>query len=257
MPVYSKRLRSVLAGRRRYKYVPRRGTRLLRAIPRRGGQSAIIRRIPRSVFTKYRFTKMPHQGTRNPKTYAKLVYVGNCSLNTSTATSAEHAFSLNSIYDPDVSGAGHQPYMHDTLATMWKHYIVDYAKVEVIFHADSAHSGLLLYIRADDDASASSTKVRDAMLEAGVLTRYKILSPQPSQAGQMWSTRLKAFFNLKKMRNINDDANFQAAFGSSPSDQVPVIVGHAGNSLNSINVTAHVKITYYCTLRGALQVAQS
>ncbi len=55
---------------------------------------------------------------------------------TSSNTSAQFAgsqyeFRLNSIYDPNLTGTGHQPYMHDQFATMYGRYRVDKCDVQI------------------------------------------------------------------------------------------------------------------------------
>lgn len=53
---------------------------------------------------------------------------------TSTASSiAKQAFRMNSIFDPDYTGSGHQPMYFDTLATLYGRYVVLGAKLTVQF----------------------------------------------------------------------------------------------------------------------------
>jgi len=58
-------------------------------------------------------------------------YVDRCSLNAGTATGAIQAYRANSIFDPDSTGTGHQPYGRDTWATMFNHYTVIGSKIQV------------------------------------------------------------------------------------------------------------------------------
>lgn len=43
---------------------------------------------------------------------------------TTNAITGDYAFNLNSIFDPNRTGAGHQPYGHDTLFTLYNRYRV-------------------------------------------------------------------------------------------------------------------------------------
>lgn len=43
---------------------------------------------------------------------------------TTTATFGQYAMNLNSIYDPNRTGTGHQPYAFDTLASLYNRYRV-------------------------------------------------------------------------------------------------------------------------------------
>jgi hypothetical protein len=50
----------------------------------------------------------------------------------------EKAYIMNDLYDPDYSGAGHQPYYHDQLAAVYGQYIVTAAEFIWTFSNPSA-----------------------------------------------------------------------------------------------------------------------
>ncbi len=50
----------------------------------------------------------------------------------------EQVFRLNSLYDPDLTGTGHQPYGFDTLSSIYFHYKVTAVTVSMIFSDPSA-----------------------------------------------------------------------------------------------------------------------
>lgn len=53
----------------------------------------------------------------------------------SAATSAEYSFRLNSVFDPNVTGVGHQPRGHDQWATLYRRYLVHGCKYKIDFYA--------------------------------------------------------------------------------------------------------------------------
>jgi hypothetical protein len=66
---------------------------------------------------------------------AKLTYGVNVALATpgGLPTAAKYRFRLNSLYDPDVTGTGGQPYQYDQLTTIYTKYIVKRCYVDITF----------------------------------------------------------------------------------------------------------------------------
>lgn len=55
------------------------------------------------------------------------------SLQSATGSADQRIFRLNSLYDPDYSGGGHQPLYFDQLAAIYSSYRVRYSKLHVSF----------------------------------------------------------------------------------------------------------------------------
>lgn len=66
---------------------------------------------------------------------AKLTYGVNVSIGTpgGLPTANKYRFRLNSIYDPDVTGTGHQPYQMDQLTAIYTKYLVKACYVDITF----------------------------------------------------------------------------------------------------------------------------
>jgi hypothetical protein len=58
-----------------------------------------------------------------------------------TGTCGVHVFSANGLYDPDISGAGHQPRGFDQLMAMYDHYVVVSSAIRVVGQAISSVTG--------------------------------------------------------------------------------------------------------------------
>lgn len=59
----------------------------------------------------------------------KLVYVARFSRDPGAGTAASYFFSCNGLYDPDITGVGHQPMGFDQLMAFYDHYVVTGAKL--------------------------------------------------------------------------------------------------------------------------------
>jgi hypothetical protein len=53
-------------------------------------------------------------------------------------TAYKYRFSLNNLYDPDVSGTGNQPFQYDQLTAIYTKYIATRAHVEITFSNPSS-----------------------------------------------------------------------------------------------------------------------
>lgn len=66
---------------------------------------------------------------------------------------SEYFFSCNGLYDPNITGTGHQPLGFDQIATMFDHYIVYYAQIKVTFHNTDNTNINCVGVRIADDTS--------------------------------------------------------------------------------------------------------
>lgn len=72
------------------------------------------------------------------RTLAKLIYCESVQVADAIAPMRNYFFSCNNIYDPNGSGGGHQPYGHDTYATIYNHYTVIKSKITFIIAQNTA-----------------------------------------------------------------------------------------------------------------------
>lgn len=63
--------------------------------------------------------------------YVKMKYSTTINLDAATGSVNSWMFRANSIFDPDYSGTGHQPSLHDTYATLYRHYEVLSSRIVV------------------------------------------------------------------------------------------------------------------------------
>lgn len=95
------------------------------------GTSALPPMVTGSRYTENQTALAPFPFRWN----AKLTYGVNVSIGTpgGVNTANKYRFRLNSLYDPDVTGTGGQPYMYDQLTAIYTKYIVRAAYVDITF----------------------------------------------------------------------------------------------------------------------------
>lgn len=80
-------------------------------------RSRLAPAIPRGISTK----AIVGSGRRQ---FATLRYFDIVSVNPSTGNAADYVFSANGVFDPDVTGTGHQPRGFDQLTTLYDSFVV-------------------------------------------------------------------------------------------------------------------------------------
>lgn len=132
-------------------------------------------------------------------------------------TPSTHVFSLNGLYDPDISGVGHQPLGFDQLVgVMYNHYTVVGARARVTCtNTDTSNAQLaILQIK---DTTTTSTDI-DNILENGK-NRWALLPPEgsgPNSKTLSINCSMRNFFG----RDIMQSTTYQGTSSSNPGDGV-------------------------------------
>lgn len=103
------------------------------AVPGSLAKSGAVRTKPRARIWPYA-TKKNYMQLWDPfpaKQMARLRYSTDISITPTTGAAGFYVFRANSIFDPDQSGVGHQPYGHDTYSTIYSKYQVKKATITV------------------------------------------------------------------------------------------------------------------------------
>lgn len=120
-----------------------------------------------SIMRKLAITKSPM-----PKVFTtKLRYSESFNLNPASGhIPGVHIFSCNGIYDPNITGAGHQPRGFDQIMPMFDHFRVLGAKIRVSF-ANTDSAAILMCGIATRDAATAETILYDYTEQGTVRTR--------------------------------------------------------------------------------------
>lgn len=171
------------------------------------------------------------------KAHYVLRYSDSFTMNAPVGGSSVYHFRATSIYDPDKSGVGHQPYGHDTLKNIYNHYIVDKAVCTVV-PTQFGNTACTYGMRIDDNATnaASWYSIRETK---GTTVAVTAVGAAPSPISRTWN-RSKVFPVEKST---------VAGFGNDPTENSFFSIFCQGPNLATDpgSVDFMVNITYYVT----------
>jgi len=124
---------------------------------------------PASLVPRYR----PIAKYGFPKTITmRLRYVQRVALTCSLGVINKYSFSCNSLYDPDISGGGHQPLYFDQIMALYDHYTVVSSTIKVTACAAGATTvPTIIGVMVDDDASTAPVTNFSTMMEQSNVTK--------------------------------------------------------------------------------------
>ena len=169
---------------------------------------------------------------------AQFRYCTDVFLDPGTGVPSHHIFNACSIFDPDTSGVGHQPYGHDQYATIYNHYRVDKAIITV---TPTLQSTAIIGVALQSDTTQQ--------LDRDVCRERKGAVVMPLQ-GNNRANKLQLTYYRKGTFPLDTSDSYSALFGNNPAESVYFdlfMMGNA-NSQNPGGITFQVTVSYFCTL---------
>lgn len=215
-----------------------------------------MRRTRRKVFT----SSMKSSSTPIPDRYfTKLRYtdIHGMSFTGGSGVPATQSYRINSIFDPDLTGTGHQPLGHDEMATLYNRYRVYGMKYRITLSNQSTtdYADICVSLRPNTTTYSS---IYTAMESA--YNQKSIVGPE---TGSRNISIIKGYASVAKLRGISKrqlaiEEDYGALFGSNPGN-IPLLTIFAQNqnSATSITVNARVDLVYYVCLYDRKLLVQS
>lgn len=175
----------------------------------------------------------------------KLPYSDTLLLTTSTVPSG---YTLrNSIWDPDLTGTGHQPFMRDQWATLYNRYRCYGFAYEMIFENTSASSAMFAVAPFNHTGAPSSMTLSWEKPN----NTHGVLGPAGSATAQK---RITGFLSAAQALQVtkqrfNIDDIYSSAIGSNPSHHGYLTIStQAVDKISSVTVQVVFHLTMYATL---------
>jgi len=171
-------------------------------------------------------------------------YTENILLNPVAGTPADHVFSANGMYDPNITGTGHQPYGYDQLAAIYNESTVISSKCTITAWNNQGSLPFWLAICIRDDNTAITSDVSTVRESPGIVS--KLLGPA-SSGNNVGSVTMS--FDVKKFFDVKDPSDCEElrAGASNPAEQayfhVMIIPQNGVDDLGANVVTVDIEYT--------------
>lgn len=194
------------------------------------------KRTTLSLPTKVRFGKQPvPKQLFNTLKYAELV-----TINLGAGGEGYYTFCCNGMYDPNITGTGHQPLYFDQLSAIYDHYTVLSSKIKVTPFTVSAGYPVVISLWQDDDSSPTIAAYSTAIERPGSYSTVVDLAR--NTANPMFS-----YWDARKTFGGDPQAqdSLQGSASANPSETTNWMIYANGTLvLASGSITVLVEIEY-------------
>ncbi len=126
-----------------------------------------------------------------------------------------YIFAANGLYDPDVSGTGHQPMGFDQMMVFYYHYTVLKAKIKATFKNNSA--SLPAYVAVSRNGSSSPVTDMNQLVESGNV-EYHFTNRSPDTGCFCTLTLDMDISKFEGVDDLMDDNTYRGDVAANPSD---------------------------------------
>lgn len=145
----------------------------------------------------------------------RLNYYENVSVTTGASSVGNYVFAANGLYDPNITGTGHQPMGFDQMMLIYNHYTVTRSRILVT--ARNASTTLGCYVAVSKHAGSSPLTVDSRLIEAG-LVKYKYLAPKPNTGYHEILSESMVIGPFTGVRDVMDVTELRGSVGSNPAE---------------------------------------
>jgi hypothetical protein len=174
------------------------------------------------------------------------------------AVNGEQIYNLNSLFDPDRTGVGHQPLGMDQWAAFYNRYRVDEVEVDIDFINGAAAMTDCLVV-ASNDATAINTV---ATFESGAEAPYS-WNRMCTLANSLGMLHFRRRFKINDITGVplskyKIDDTYQALVTSNPGELIVLhVVCQSNDFATNIGMDIRVRLTYYATFWDRKQLIES
>jgi hypothetical protein len=165
-----------------------------------------------------------------------------------------YQFSLNSLFDPNTTGTGHQPRGFDQIKTLYNRYRVYGVSYRVTGVLDSIPTNQATFLGVNPINGTNSSTTSDAAAESnwGAAVPISIYAPNS----------ISGFVNLPQLNGKTPEAYMaddttQADISASPSESMHLIVSVQNLAGTAVSAYIFVQLEYDCEFSDAINLAQS
>lgn len=170
-----------------------------------------------------------------------LRYADTVTLSSTSGAVASYVFSCNGLYDPDISGTGHQPAGFDQMMLSYEHYTVLRARMTATFHNNTASVNPTAAL----GLNASSTPITTVtqIIEDGLVTTVRMNGNGVYGCVQTLqrSIDIGRFGGVPKLL---DDSNYRGSVAGNPTEQSYFMLQLWNTELSTSSSAVDIEIEY-------------
>lgn len=205
---------------------------------------------------KYTGFDKPSINFLDPHRYVSLKYTDIFFVTVTTATAASQIFNLNSLFDPDRTGTGHQPYGFDQLAALYNRYRVLKCRWKIEFAAATASYNIVVVPVNGLLASSLTTLAGFTAAAESPRSKVGLIGAGGTSVIITGGLSINALNGVTLTEYLADD-RFEAQVGTSPAEVITLYVGLYNPNAASVISNYSVELTYEVDMHDIIAVAQS
>lgn len=179
-------------------------------------------------------------------------YETQLSLSSTAGAVATYNFSANGVYDPNITGTGHQPMGFDTLMLYYEQATVVSSKITVTAGNGGIHAARLAIALAPDTTTLTSMELMEnGEIKSAVMDG--VANQASNGSGYGTGNRLKtislncdvaSYFGRRTQRELLDDVNLYCTAAANPTEQVYFSICTWGLTNSNGGCTFDVTVSY-------------
>lgn len=127
----------------------------------------------------------------------------------------EYDFRLSSLFDPDLTGTGHQPYPHDVIALIYKRYQVHDVRVKLEWF-DPSVDGVVVGYNLMYQSNTNGMGLGE-LAEKPFCKLLSINNSGSQNASQTFTVGIHTLLGLKRKQYTSNEVTYGSDFGGSPT----------------------------------------
>ena len=171
-----------------------------------------------------------------------------------------HFFSANGMFDPDTTGAGHQPLGFDQYMALYNHYTVTRSKMSCHFHNGTTQP-MVFGIHLNDDNTTSIVIPPDMTEQPDTVWGFTVPGATGEAGGNQGLTLTKGFSAKQNLGVSNplSEINIRGNAASNPTEQANYILfsGPQNAASDTGAILCYVTIDFWATLTEPKELASS
>lgn len=193
----------------------------------------------------------------DPHKYVSLRYVELVGFSNAATVGSQQLMNLNSIFDPNRTGTGHQPYGFDQLAALYNRYRVLKTSWRVMFGTSTGTYNIVVVPLNGLPANAVSNQTTFEQNAEAPRSRSHVQGGggAPTVIDQR-SISLNDLNGVTKTEYLADD-RFEAQVGASPTEVIILMIGIYNPTASTIANTVSVELVYEVDLHDPINLASS